>query len=119
MGKAVGVVGDTVATASPGTAPSSKPTWTGNWQAGLVSETSYSWLQVKGIAVIHRAKCTFTFGGTDASGATVTMTSDVELVAGSTILQKGQSRVLVQGDSKTDSHGNRLAISAPGHLTTS
>lgn len=67
MGKPVAVTGDTVATASSATAPSTQPTWSGTWTAGPVTETAYPKLTVNSTAVIHKASCTFSFIGVDAS----------------------------------------------------
>lgn len=119
MGKPVAVEGDTVATASSVPAPSTQPGWSGKWTAGAVSETSYPKLTVEGVKVIHEARCTFSFSGKEtASSAPVSMTSNVTLRAGATILQKGNSKVLVDGDNASDSHGNRLEIKATGALKT-
>lgn len=120
MGKAAAVEGDTVATASAMTAPSTQPSWQGAWTAGPVSETSYPKLTVQGAKVIHEARCTFSFSGGDtaSNGAPVATSSTVTLRAGATILQKGNSKVLVNGDNASDSHGNRLEIAAAGALAT-
>lgn len=120
MGKAAAVEGDTVATASAATAPSTQPTWQGAWTAGAVSETSYPKLAVEGVKVIHEARCTFSFSGGDtaSNGAPVSTNSTVTLRAGTTLLQKANSKVLVNGDNASDSHGNRLEIVAAGALTT-
>jgi hypothetical protein len=122
MDKPVAVKGDTQATASLSTAPSTKPDWAGGWAAGTVTETSYSKLTVSGVEVIHEAECTFSFEGVNSAVSPtpppVDMESTITLTASTTILQKGNSNVLVNGDSASDSHGNQLIINASGHLST-
>lgn len=117
MGKPVAVTGDTVATASSATAPSTQPTWSGAWTAGPVTETAYPKLSVNAKGVIHQARCTFTYSGVDASSAPVgPLTSTVTLSAATTILQKGVSNVLRDGDTRSDIHGNKLEVRASGKL---
>lgn len=117
MAKPVAVTGEAVATASLSTAPSTQPAWTGAWVAGAVTESAYAKLTVGAKAVIHQARCTFTFTGADASGAPVgPLTSTVTLTAAQTVLQKGASSVLRHGDRASDSHGNAVEIRAAGKL---
>ena len=49
--------------------------------------------------------------GTEISG-------EFELTAGTTLLQKNQSAVLVDGDSVTGNYGNKLEVSSSGPLKT-
>lgn len=123
MGKPVAVRGDAQATAASATAPVDQPTWQGSWVAGAVVTSAYEQLSVNGQAVIHEARCTFSFSGVDSAVSptppAVATSSEVVLSAGSTTLQKGLQRVLLDGDNASDEHGNRLSISASGHLSSS
>jgi hypothetical protein len=120
MGKPVAVEGDAKATASSSPAPADQPAWQGSWSAGTPEARAYAHLSVQGRAVIHEVRCTFSFSGVDTAVSPtpppVSSSSEVVLSAGSTTLQKGLQRVLLDGDSASDTHGNRLAIEAGGHL---
>jgi hypothetical protein len=80
--------------------------------------TRYPFMTIGGVAVIHQAMCTFSFTGTGPSpgNAPVSGTSIVTLTATSTTLQKGSTFVLRDGDTKQDSFGNTLAVSASNHV---
>lgn len=122
MGKAVAVQGDAVATASTAPAPIDQPAWQGTWTAGTPAATAYDHFTVQGQPVIHEVRCTYSFSGVDSSVSSnpppVATTSEIVLSAGSTTLQKGLQRVLLDGDSFSDEHGNQLAIQASGHLSS-
>ena len=90
----------------------------GTWTAGQVEETADPKLTVGGAAVLHQAKCTFTFAGTLGSSPPVTVTdsSTVTLSPGKTALQAGQAgptSVLLDGDSAKDAFGNLVKVSVP------
>jgi hypothetical protein len=98
------------------------PAVKGSWTAGPVQPvTTYSKLKTGGTAVVHKAECTFSFSGTGPTPAEspVATTKKVTLVGKTTLLQKGLSNVIVDGDSKTDSWGNKLEASASGKLKSS
>lgn len=82
----------------------------GSWSAGPVTHASYSRLSIEGKAVVHGADCTFNFTGSTSNGAPVTGSETVALQAGVTVLQKGLSGVLRDGDSATGAFGNRLEV---------
>lgn len=96
------------------------PAVKGSWTAGPVQETTYSKLKSGGGAVVHKAECTFSFSGTGPTPAEapVATTKKLTLVAKTTLLQKGRSNVIVDGDTETDSWGNELKASASGPLKT-
>ena len=114
MPKSVATEGDVTATA--GTTMYS-PATSGSWTAGSVTYTSYAKLNSGGAKVIHKAECTFSFSGSTGNTA-VTGQETVSLEAGSTLLQKEASKVLVDGDSKTDKYGNKLQVSSSEKLKT-
>lgn len=116
-------VGDVVTNADiprPGTfpAPPATPTATGNWKAGPVSYTPDPTgppprITAGGRAVVVKATCVFTFTGNDnATGALITPapTATVELVPGAHPLRVGNAAPLVNGNTKTDEHGNTLTV---------
>lgn len=88
----------------------------GSWSVGSVTVNAYAKLTVGGsAAVIHEARCTFTFLGSKTAGPVTTAvggTSTVTLRASTTVLQKGLSNVLLDGDEAHDSFGNSLAVHA-------
>jgi hypothetical protein len=88
----------------------------GAWTAGPVSETSYAKLTSGGVAVLHRAACTFSFvGGSDPPNgltADVTGTSTVTLTASGTVAQGKLTHVLRDGDQQQDGYGNTVSVSA-------
>jgi hypothetical protein len=107
-GKPVAVTGDVVATV--GTTPFTGADL-GTWTAGAVSVQFYNHLTSGGTTVIHQAECTFNFSGTNSgTGATITGSETVTLTAGATVLQRGQSGVLVQGDVAIGTFGNKLEV---------
>lgn len=119
MGESVAVIGDVKAE------PSDTPPTTasgGTWSAGAISNTSYSQLKVGNTKVVYEASCTFTYsGGTqkaDSSKPHDVVTSNVTLSASTKLTQKGLDFVLVNGDFKDDSHGNKLVVQADGVLKT-
>jgi hypothetical protein len=113
--KGVATEGDVTATA--GTTPYTGAS-SGTWTAGSVSCTSYAKLHAGGAPAISEATCTFNFAGTSASNSADTGSETVTLRAGPTTLQGGASGVLLDGDSKTDSFGNKLAASSAAPLKT-
>ncbi len=115
MGKSVAVEGDV--TATPGTTPFTGAD-SGTWTAGTVTYLSYAKLTVNGIKVIWQAQCAFTFSGASSSGTAVTGAETVTLTANTTILQKGISNVLVNGDTATGNYGNELKAQSSGPLKT-
>lgn len=120
MGDRVAVKGEVTAEASTSPAPTGMSNVAGTWSAGEVSETSYPQLKVGGTEVIHQASCTFTWTGnnTETGAEAPDVTSEVTLVATTRILQGRGSFVLVDGNVGDDLHGNKLSVSAAGHLTT-
>ena len=114
-GNSVAVTGEVVAT--PGTTPFTGAN-AGSWAAGPISVQTYSKVTIGGQPVMHRASCTFSFTGTTSNGAPVSGSEVVTLTAGTTVLQKGQSGVLVQGNSATGTFGNKLAVQTASKLTT-
>lgn len=118
--KSVAVKGDVSATV--GTMPYTGAT-TGTWTAGPILETSYVNLKSGGKEVVWKAQCTFSFSGANQAGEAKTGSETVTLTAGTTLLKKGESSVLVDGDSKTGgdsppSFDNKLSVSASGPLKT-
>jgi hypothetical protein len=97
---------------------------TPGWTPGNVNVTKYAKLKIGGQAVIHEAKCTFSFSGTDSNGAAVSGSEDVVLsaaAAGTTKLQKSANQVLRDGDSSDSTsgkslYGNVVKISSSGKL---
>jgi hypothetical protein len=89
------------------------------WTAGEVLETTDPKLSVGGVAVVHQATCTFTFAGTKGAPPTATPIADISTVTlspGQTTLQAGQAdttSVLLDGDSNSDTFGNRVKVSVP------
>ena len=115
MSKHVAVEGDVMATPmSPGTYAAA----TGAWTPGNITYSSYSKLTIGGAPVIYEAKCTFSFNGTDSSGAPVTGNETVTLTAGGTKLQGGANSVLAMGDSVQGNFGNQLVVNTMNKLTT-
>jgi hypothetical protein len=114
-GNSVARTGDVIAT--PGTTLFTGAN-AGSWTAGPISVQTYSKLTIGGQLVIHGASCTFSFTGTTGPGAPITGIETVTLPAGVTVLQKGQSGVLVQGDSATGAFGNKLEVQTANKLTT-
>jgi hypothetical protein len=108
----VAVIGDTTATPSAATTLNGAP---GAWTAGAVTEQSYAQLAIGGTAVIHSAKCVFTFTPQTGSAIPVTVT----LPATSTPLQHGRANVLLDGDQVTDQNGNQLVVTASTTALTS
>jgi hypothetical protein len=87
----------------------------GTWTAGSVQLKTYAKLEAGGKPVVHQAECTFSFSGS-AGNTAVTGTSRVTLTKPGRPLQKGQQSVLVDGDSVTDSFGNKLAVTSTRRL---
>jgi hypothetical protein len=121
MGKAVATKADVTAEPSK-TVPKDATTGSGKWTAGAITVVEYDLLTIGGKPAISKAECTFTYaGGTQKADSTKpypTTTEKVTLTAGTTLLQKGASSVLVDGDSKEGSEKNKLSISANHKLTT-
>lgn len=111
--KPVAVEGDVSATAGTTLFSGAQ---SGTWTAGPIQLSSWSKLKVGGTATIWKAICLFSFSGLNGSGATVVGTSTVTLTADSTKLQGASNNVLRDGDSETDSYGNKLEARAPGKL---
>jgi hypothetical protein len=86
---------------------------TGTWTPGPVDETVDATLTVGRAGVLHQAKCTFSFTGTASSGATVADSSTVVLTPKSTTLRAGQTDVLLNDDSTSDTFGNTVQVSVP------
>ncbi len=88
---------------------------TGAWAPapGPVGETPDTTLTVGGAAVLHQAQCTFLFSGSTSSGSAVADSSTVVLTPKSTTLRAGQTAVLLDGDSTSDSFGNTVQVSVP------
>lgn len=120
---AVAVEGDVVAT--PGSvlhtdtsvgSGSSSPA--GTWSAGSVSYSTYPGLKSAGKPAIWKAECTFSFSGTNTSGAAVNQTEKVTLTASTQPLNPGQNDVLVDGDTESSTvYKNQLKATASGPLT--
>jgi hypothetical protein len=92
---------------------------TGSWSPGDISETRYPNLTTGGGEVVYEAKCKFSFTGTKpVPGGTAPEngTSDVTVKAKTTLLQAGQSRVLVDGNDNKDKYDNKLYVSASNKL---
>jgi hypothetical protein len=122
MGKAVATEGDVSPTAGsidpPGAAKSSGK-WTSDPQG--VSYTSYDNLKIGGKKVIYEAKLKFTYkSGKTPDGKPFPDTDDtVTLTAKTTVLQKGESDVLLDGDEKSNSPtGNKLSVSTQNNVTS-
>lgn len=117
MPTAVAVNGEITATAGNTPYP---PAAIGTWTAGPVVQVSHAKLAVGGKAVLLQATCTFTFTGQTSSipPAPVAGVEVVVLSPGSTILLSGATSVLVDGDSAEGTYGNKLEVSAAGHLRT-
>ncbi len=116
MGKGVAVEGEV--TATPGTTLFTGAD-SGTWTAPpSISYKSYTKLTISGRRVVYQAKGTFTFSGLSSSGATITGPETVTLTASTTLLQKGLSNVLVDGDSATGIYGNELKVQSNGSLKT-
>jgi hypothetical protein len=115
-GNSVAVTGEVVAT--PGTTPFTGANPGGSWTAGSISMQTYGKLTIGDQPVMHGASCTFSFSGTTGTGAPISGSEVVTLTAGTTVLQKGQSGVLVQGNSATGTFGNTLAVQTARKLTT-
>jgi hypothetical protein len=109
------VAGDGDVSATAGTTPFTGAQG-GTWTAGPVQLKTYAKLKAGGMPVVHQAECTFSFSGNNASGATVAGTSTVTLTKPGRLLQKGQQSVLADGDSATDSFGNKLAVTSTRRL---
>jgi hypothetical protein len=107
----VATAGTVKATASVDTVDNSKAD-TGMWTAGEVAETADPKLAVGSAAVLHQAICVFTFAGTKGN-TPVADSSKVTLSPKQTTLESGQTAVLLDGDSASDSFGNMLAVQVP------
>jgi hypothetical protein len=90
---------------------------TGAWTAGEVTETTDPKLSVGGAAVVQQATCTFSFNGSKgpppSPPAVIKDSSVVTLSPQQTTLQGGQTAVLLDGDSASDTFGNTLKVSVP------
>src|SRR5919108_5729265 len=96
-GKRVAVVGEVKATPAPA---SGTLTWEAVDPPG-VTYSSYTWLTVGGVVVIHGAICGFI--GTDSStGAKTPSTVTLPSAPAPTTLQHGASNVLRHGDTAQD-----------------
>lgn len=97
---------------------------TGQWNAGPVVDTFYNHLTIDGTPIIYESTCTFTYtGGTTGTApapvvAVVVPPETVTLTAGSTVLQSGLNKVLLDGDEEQSNYGNKLSVSAAGHVTS-
>jgi hypothetical protein len=109
MGKKVAVEGDVKAT--PGSTPFA-PADSGSWVAGPVVDTPYPKLASGGKKTLSQSMCTFTFTGVQsASGAPVSGTEVVTLVAKKTTLTAG-GNLLLDGDNQQGVYGNKLEVTA-------
>jgi len=108
MGDAIAVDGEV--TATPGTSMYSGATG-GSWTAGAVTYTSHSKIRSGGKEVIYKAECTFTFSGTSGNSP-VSGTEKVTLQASKKKLSCSGNYVLVNGDSKQGTYGNKLEAKA-------
>lgn len=116
MSKSVAVEGDMVTT--PGSTPY-PPADSGSWSATTVTYSTYANLKTNGKNVIYKAECKFIFSGIVSSiGVTVVGEDTVTLEANPKKLQSGQYNVLVDGDSKESSFGNKLEAKASNNLFT-
>jgi hypothetical protein len=108
--KSVATEGDVTVTLGT-TAPTGLTPPTGWAQDGDITYTTYPFFTVGGKAVIHQASCSFKYTGTDSGGTTQTMPSSVTLTANPTVLQKGTTNVLLNGDTASDTpYGNTLTV---------
>lgn len=118
--KGVAVEGDV--SADPGTSLYTGAD-SGTWTAGAINVETYSHLTLMQTKkVIHKASCTFSFSGTGPtpSKPPITGSEKVELVAQTTLLMGGTTFVLVDGDTKTGTYGNKLTVtSSTSKLKTS
>lgn len=105
--KSVAVDGDV--TATPGTVFYTGAD-SGTWTAGTITYESYDKLTVTK-KVIYKAICKFSFAGANSgTGATITGEETVTLEATPTLLQKGATSVLRDGDSQVGEFGNKLEV---------
>jgi hypothetical protein len=93
----------------------------GTWSIvppGLQVKT-YSHLTVGGKPVAYEASCNFTYSGSTGSSATVA-TDSVTLSAGTTVLENGSSKVLLDGESAkgTTSSDNKIEVTSSQILKT-
>jgi|tagenome__1003787_1003787.scaffolds.fasta_scaffold20890892_3 hypothetical protein len=94
----------------------------GTWTAGPVQETVSEKLTTGNAAgsakkVVTGATCTFTFSG-KSGNLPASGTSTVQLTAGKPALTVAKDAPLVDGDSKSDTFGNELKVTAKGPLHT-
>ena len=118
MGKSVAVQGDVKTDAVA--RYDGKPAYKGSWKAQGPVSHPYSALSVNGDRVLYRVECVFEYSGYDSANnnAPVKGTSEIVLDADKTVLQRGRRSVLIDGDVKSDDHGNRLYIHATSHVRT-
>ena len=119
MGKIVAVQGDVEAeTGSVHIEADSDKS--GSWSAGPVVDTVYDYLKIDGTPVIYQSECVFTNAGGASAGNPLPapFLETVTLTAGSTVLQTGSDKVLVDGDKEESSYGNKLTASPSSHVST-
>ena len=92
----------------------------GAWtKAGALDVTAGAKVTVGGAPVALSASQGFGWTGANASGTALPPgSSTVTLTTGDTKLQVGGQSVLLDGDSKQDSYGNKISVSASGKLQT-
>jgi hypothetical protein len=104
-GKAVAVIGEV--TLVPATDAA------GTWVPDPITYEAYDHLTIGGLSVIYSASCTFKF----ISNTTTKPAETVILSAGASVLQGGQTRVLVNDDSVTGNvAGNELRVNTKNKL---
>lgn len=113
--KPVAVTSDVAATAGTGLYTGAAK---GTWMPGPVTVSTYAKLTIGGAAAAWQAKSTFAFAGFGPTPAEtpISGTSTVTLSASTKKLQGRASHVLVNGDEKSDSYGNKVKVSASGKL---
>ena len=111
------ITGDVTATPSSVPSPKAGVGGSGTWTAGTVTYKSYAKLKAPG-EVIWKAECTFTFSGANSAGSAVTDSERVTLTATATVLQHGSNGVLLDAEQEQGPLGNRLTVTASGHVAT-
>lgn len=103
-GKAVAVIGEVIPK------PAEDPA--GAWVPDPITYEAYDHLTIGGLSVIYRASCTFKF-----ISNTTTKPADTVILSGASVLQGGQTHVLVNNDSATGNvAGNELRVSTSNKL---
>jgi hypothetical protein len=124
MSKPVATAADVSPAASSGTTDSASNT--GAWSAGPtpLDVSTAPKLMIGGAPVALAASQTFTFSGSNPSGAPVTYPSSVTLEAKPTKVRSGGKFVLVDGDAADDASAalatppNRISVSSSRKLRT-